>query len=356
MPPTRCAAFLVASISLLALPARAAGPTHPAEPAHPAPTAGQLQAARDLFAAATKDEDAQRWADALDKLHRVAEVKLTASVRYHAAFCEEKLGLSATALAHYTEALDAAQRENNRNVQELLKPPFIADLRTRVPTLTLDVPSDVPAVEVSIDGQPHPHGLWSAAVPVDPGTHRIEAHAPGREPFVRALTLHEREITVLDVTLPPVAKTEAALGPPTLITPTRPAVPSPAAQAPPAPPSPAPAQPSDARRPITAAVATTVGAVLMAGGGVGAFVLAGNAQSSGANQCVTRTTSCDDLRTPVRAWDAVALGAWIGAAALTTTALVLWTTPAKGGHTPRQTGLSVRITTSGSLLRLEGSF
>ena len=84
---------------------------------------------------------------------------------------------------------------------------------------------------------------------------------------------------------------------------------------------------------------------------MGAFVLAGNAQSSGASQCLTRTTSCDDLKTPVRVWDSVALGAWIGAAALATTAIVLWATPAKA-----ESGGSILVTASGSQLHLEGSF
>ena len=40
--------------------------------------------------------------------------------------------MSATALAHYTEAHDAAEREHNKDVQELLKPPFSAELILRI--------------------------------------------------------------------------------------------------------------------------------------------------------------------------------------------------------------------------------
>jgi hypothetical protein len=359
MMPTRCAAFFVAaSVALCAPLARAAGPSGAsAATAHPAPTAAQLQTARDLFASATKDEDAQRWADALEKLHKVAEVKLTAGVRYHTAFCEEKLGLSATALTHYTEAFDAAGREKNRDVQELLKPPFLSDLRARVPTLTVEVPPDAVGAEVTVDGHLHPQNLWSVAVPLDPGVHRIEARAPDRVPFLREMALHEREVTVLDISLPRLANTP----------PPPPPAPLPVASAPPAP-APTPRQGDDtgrtttafpatapsssaSHRPTGAALGTTIGAVLLAGGGVGAFVLAGSAQSSGESQCLTRTTSCNDLKTPVRVWDSVALGAWIGAAALATTAIVLWATPATA-----ESGGGVRVTTSGSQVRVEGSF
>ncbi len=345
MGPTARALFVATSIALFASHARAADAPH-ATP----PTPTQIQAARDLFASATKDEEAQRWADALEKLHRVADVKLTAGVRYHTAFCEEKLGQSATALAHYTEAHEAAEREHNNDVLELLKPPFIADLRARVPTLTIEVPPDAKGAEVTLDGHAHPRGLWSVAVAIDPGTHRIEAHAPEREPFARELTLREREVTVLDVSLPPIAKPVVAPVPAPIAT--KPATPKPPTDDEAARPRTSePTRSAASKRPIAAAVGATAGAALLVGAGVGAFVIAGNAQSSGASQCASRAVSCDDLRTPVRAWDAAALGAWIGAAALATTAVILWTLPAK-----TETAGTVHVTASGASLRLEGTF
>ena len=135
----------------------------------------------------------------MESLRRVADVKLTAGVRYHIAFCEEKLGQTATALAHYVEAREAAEREHNKDVLDLLADPFLPSLRARVPTLTIEVLPDAAGAEVTIDGASAPAGLWGVAVPVDPGAHHIEAHAPGREPFARDLSLREREVTVLDV-------------------------------------------------------------------------------------------------------------------------------------------------------------
>jgi hypothetical protein len=190
---------LVASLALAAAVGARAGRIAAADE----PTPGQLQAARELFAAATDDEKAGRWSDALEKLRRVAQVKLTAGVRYHVAYCEEHLGQTATALAHYTEARDAADRERNKEVLAFLKDPFLSDLRARVPTLSIEVTADAGAAVVTIDGHPHPQGLWGVAVPIDPGTHHVAATAPGREPFARDITLHEREATVLDVVLRP---------------------------------------------------------------------------------------------------------------------------------------------------------
>jgi hypothetical protein len=172
-----------------------------ADPAPVAPSASQIQAARELFTAASRDEAALRWTEALAKLRRVAEVKLTAGVRYHIAFCEEKLGQLASALAHYTEARDAAEREHSKDVLDLLKEPTLSLLRARVPTLTVVVhPANVEA-EVTIDGRRIPSGQWRAAQPVDPGVHRVEARAPERDTFAREVTLQEGDAAIVDVIL-----------------------------------------------------------------------------------------------------------------------------------------------------------
>ena len=71
------------------------------------PTPGELAAARELFARAEKDEDAGRWAEALDKVRRASSVKMTAGLRFHIALCEEKLGQLVAALADYTAAEEA---------------------------------------------------------------------------------------------------------------------------------------------------------------------------------------------------------------------------------------------------------
>ena len=95
----------------------------------------------------------------------------------------------------------------------------------------------------------------------------------------------------------------------------------------------------------------TAGAVALAGAGLGAFLVAGSKQSDGSVACLQRTSGCDDLRSPVRTWDALALTAWLGTAALATTAVVLWVAPGEG-----RTAGDLRVTATRSQLRLEGTF
>src|ERR1019366_10378211 len=120
---------LAAAIALLI----AVGPANAAR-ADPAPTESQLAAARDLFMAAEKDEDAQRWADALDKLTRVSAVKLTSGVRYHTALCEEHLGRLVAALRDYKAAADQAHAEDAADVLRLVDK-RVADAPDRLPRL-----------------------------------------------------------------------------------------------------------------------------------------------------------------------------------------------------------------------------
>ena len=303
----------------------------------PAPEGGR-RGLRTRYAA-SKDEEASHWTDALEKLHRVADVKLTAGVRYHLAFCEERLGQIATALAHYAEARDDAEREHNKDVLDLLKDPFLPNLRARAPTLSFEVPSDVSDAVVTIDSHPHPSGLWAVAMPVDPGAHHIEARAKGREPFTKDITVHERDVTVITITLPP--------------TPTPTPTSTPTSTSPPPPTSPpTPTSPStpSAHSPLPAAL-TAAGALVFIGGGVAAYLAAASAQTTGRTECLT-LTNCDSLKTPVRTWDALALGAWIAGAALATTAIVLYSLPRP--RTGQTSSAHVAIGPAG--LQFAGSF
>ncbi len=103
--------------------------------------------------AAEKDEDAQRWNDALVKLERVAQVKLTSGVRYHTALCEEHLGHLVAALSDYEAAAEQAHAENATDVLRLVDR-RIADSTERTPQVVVVVVPSVPDAILLLDGQP----------------------------------------------------------------------------------------------------------------------------------------------------------------------------------------------------------
>lgn len=299
-----------------------------ATPAAAGPTEADLKSARDLFAAAEKDEDAGRWSDALDKLHRVADVKLTSGVRYHVALCEEHLGHMVTALGDFAAAQAQARADGAHDVLRLVGR-HLDDLGPRVPRLTVRVvPADV-VVTVKLDGISLPASSVGTPMPVDPGPHHLEAtpapsgsadaSAPPRAPAVADVTLQERDVTSLELKLgEPAAAASPAPAPVAAPVPMPAPAPAPA-------PEPTATPASSATR--TSAIVATAGAAVLAAGGVLAFVLAGNAVNSGQQQCAGQRGPCDSEKSTVRAWDFTAAGAWIGAAGVATLAVLLWMQP-----------------------------
>jgi hypothetical protein len=284
-----------------------------------APTDAELSAARQLFLDAEKDEDAARWADALEKLRRVSQVKRTAGVRYHVGLCTEHLGQLATALDEYTAAEGQARVENAKDVLRLVGP-RIADVAPRVPRLTIRLAPDVADAVVTLDGAPLPRASLGTAVLVDPGEHRVDATAPGRAPVSEHATLRERDATAIELRLVEVPPAPVAtLAPP--------AAPEPA----PPPAAPAEARSTTSGPPRTAAILLTAGAAVLAGGGVAAFVAAGGAHATAVEQCArvvsTSPDACDSQKNGVRGWDFAAAGAWLGAAVAGTFAVLSWTHP-----------------------------
>jgi len=273
--------------------------------AHADPTPGELQAARDLFSKAEKDEAAGRWSDALDELHRAISVKATPGLRFHVALCEEKLGKLVAALADYTAADQMARDQNNKEVADAVAEP-LKTLRIRVPTLTIEVPA-APGAKVELDGTVVPAGLYGVAMPVEPGTHHVDAHATGKRPFKTDVTLQEREAETATVQWRDLPKLVEPLAP-----------------GPEEPPTETAHHGSKA-----GAIVATVGAAALLGFGIGAFVAADGAKSNLDTMCPQQPT-CDDLRTPVRTWDALALAGFIAAAGTATLAIVLWATPSGG--------------------------
>jgi hypothetical protein len=334
-----------------------------------------LKRARELFLQAEADEDADRWSEALYKLRAVSQVRLTAGVRYHLALCEEHLGQLARALKDYRAAADQARVDNAKDVLRTVGNQLAA-LDPRVPHLIIHVRPQLPDTSIRMDGEPATDLLAGAAVPVDPGVHYIEVRVNDRPVSTQAVVLQEREFRVLELT---------AAEPPPTVRPTENSTPretgasSPTAEPPsaapvsaaplPAPPPRSPELPHASSPPQhmnrTAAWIATSISVGLGAGGVVAFLVAENRRDYAVRACATKVTTqagaCDDLKTPVRAWDFVAAGVWAAALASGAIAVVLWTKAPRGaGDTgapaARPNGASVSAVFSPTALGVGGRF
>jgi hypothetical protein len=273
-----------------------------------APSDAQLSAARDLFVSAEKDEDAQRWSDALEKLQRVAQVKLTPGIRYHTALCEEHLGRLVAALTDYKAAADQARAENANDVLRLVDR-RIADSNERVPRIMIVLVPSLPDATVRLDGQPIAPG---EAILADPGTHAIDVSAPGRTAPPTIVTVQEHDTARLEVKLGPQPPPAPA--------------PAPKVEAPR--PEPSPVVPENGRSPKerTVAIVAAATAVGLAAAGFGAYLVASLKHTDSVQACAQivsqQTDACDEQKNAVRAWDWAGVGAWTAAAAAGTVAVV----------------------------------
>lgn len=173
----------------------------------------ELKQARELFQEAYKDEQEQRYEQALDKFRRVAKVKESASVRYRIASVLE-------AMKHYREAKDAyralaAMRdslpEKDRPIAESAAV-RAAELDKKTPRLVVTIAGQSPPADtrVTVDGAPVPAGR---PIEQDPGEHVVQATAGGMKPFEQRVTLPDNNSEVpATVTFEPDRPTEPPPG------------------------------------------------------------------------------------------------------------------------------------------------
>jgi hypothetical protein len=257
-----------------------------------AQTAREVETARELFAEAEQDQAAERWADALDKLERVATIKETAGVRFHLADCQERLGMLVKALRSFERSQQLASAEGSTDVLELVGP-RVASLRVQVATLRMRVPKGEGAVTVRLD-----HAVFSdmndgEELTVDPGTHQVVIEVGGKVRLDRLVTVTKGQTETLRVR------------------PAKPVAPRPAAGA--AQGASAALGASRSSCPLEAAIALGAGSLLGVGGYL-AYHKADTLARRSAKVCATNR-ACDPERADrVRQWDAVALGVWVGAA------------------------------------------
>lgn len=173
------------------------------------PSAAEIAVARKLYKEASELENAKKWDQAEAKLRQAIAIKETPGLRYHLAFCLEQQGKLVDALVDYDRADEMIKAGN--------KAPDVAELvvsaresiKARIPTLTVKLPADASDAKVSIDGHAVSSAVMGQPLPQNPGRHRVQVTAPGREPYSQDVQLGESEKRELNVVLPP-AKSEAA--------------------------------------------------------------------------------------------------------------------------------------------------
>lgn len=135
-------------------------------------------AAQELFDQGRKLMEEGNFATACPKLESSQKLDPGAGTLMNLAACYEKNGQSASAWVTYTDAATAgAERHPDWAEKARAKAAALAPTLSK---LTVLVPLPVTGLVVKRDGAVVAAGAYGVAIPVDPGTHVIEASAPGR--------------------------------------------------------------------------------------------------------------------------------------------------------------------------------
>jgi hypothetical protein len=181
-----------------------------------------LAPARALFAEALRDQEAQRFSEALQKFQRVRAVRDTASIEYRIGACYEGLGQRPPAFAAYREATVLGQGDPQSADVVTAAGDRLQALGKRIGQVTLVMPPRPPGdVEIRIDDAPVSPTAAASPIPLEPGNHVVVVTATGAAPFRSEVALSEGAHASLPVSLvvlgsaPPSggAPEEATVGP-----------------------------------------------------------------------------------------------------------------------------------------------
>ena len=162
-------------------------------------------AARQLFTEGNELQNAGKYEEALDKFQRAQRVFSAPTNLLRIAQCQAMIGkiveaaetyrtlirtpLPASAPAAFSQAVEQAKVE-------------LGQVEPRVPTVKLEVsPTNVPNLQVQLNGQTLNSALIGEPLPLDPGTHKFLVFAPGYASSEQSITLKERDKKVLTFAL-----------------------------------------------------------------------------------------------------------------------------------------------------------
>ena len=323
----------------------------------PGPSAAGKEHAKKLFEEGVDLEKKADYAGALAKYKEAQQTAVTAGLRFHTGYCLEMTGKLAGALEEY-EAADRLAREQNKQEVHAATIARLEPLRARVPQIAIRLATPAKDAEVQLDGA----GVAAALVDggkafrLDPGEHVVTARAPGYKAFSRKVQVPESVTTTVDVSLErataPVASVVAGAGAPAGAAPATASPPPSTGAGETAAGAPVTEPPAETVRGPSRAlpIATTAGAIVLAGTGVAMFLVAGSAQTKAQDDCATRV-SCEDRRSRVRTFDAFALGGFIGAVGLGVVSVILWTS-----KPTEHAAASARVQAGPGSVALEGRF
>jgi hypothetical protein len=156
-------------------------------------------AAEVLFQRGQQLMSEQRIAEACAEFEASQEVEVGIGTLLYLGDCYEQLGRTASAWASFKEAASLAQARSDE--RERVASIRASALEPRLTRLALRVPEAdrVEGLTIRVAGAPIPRASWGIGLPVDPGWQRVEAMAPGHDPWSKTVRMAGGGLVVLDV-------------------------------------------------------------------------------------------------------------------------------------------------------------
>jgi hypothetical protein len=185
-----------------------------ARAAHAEPSANQRATAEALFRKATELMDEKRFAEACEKFQASQDLDPALGTLLYLADCYDRAGRSASAWALFQTASQKARLAGQPDRERIAKQ-RADELEVRLSMLEVkvDPKHELPGLEVTVGGAPVPKASFQTPLPFDPGPTRVEARAPGHKPWSGAITI-ARGPSTQSVDVPALAKLPKAPAPP----------------------------------------------------------------------------------------------------------------------------------------------
>lgn len=170
----------------------------------------QSPAAESLFREGRNLIKQGKLQDGCDKFEASEMIEPSVGTLLNLGDCREKLGKLATAWAAFRKAEAMAKQSGKDDKRASEAERRAARLEPQLPNLTIST-TQTPGLVIKRNGEKVDAGVLDTPVPVDPGTYRIVAEAPGYKPYQLDVSVAVRGRRT--ITIPPLQKTEVAMKP-----------------------------------------------------------------------------------------------------------------------------------------------
>lgn len=176
--------------------------------------AGNEAAAEALFVEAKKLAAQGKYAQACPKFAESNRLDRGAGTLIHLGDCYEKNKQSASAWATYKEAASAAQALNRRDWEKLATQRANA-LEPKLAKLTIKVEDETAEkLEVRRDGELVARASWGVPIPIDAGTHEVEAGGTNGYKLWKTTSTAKKDGESVEVVIPKLEQEKVAPPPP----------------------------------------------------------------------------------------------------------------------------------------------